>query len=411
MLPKKTGWISGWLCLCLMAFQSIGWAQSTQMIKKFEIVTSEPLPLPVGKAVPFRAIISYTDGSPSDDVTKSCTWTSQYEDVIEPGDEEGAKGIFTGRSEGESLIFASYDHPELFAKLPPDSNDWELTASKKVKVVPPVIVSFVLEPQNPSQVESQTKQLDAVATLSNDQQKIINEEVLWSSSNEAVATVGDNGLVSALTPGETTITATLPGSRGKSASTVFTVTPDRYIFVEVSPQASTMHLVQTKDYHATGIKISGKTDDLTQDVDWSSGNPGVAWIGNDTGNKGIAHSATFGVTNIIAKYNSAGANNNLSGATTLRVIPRDLVKIDIQAHKTHLSVGEKVKFKAYAVYNTGARIEVTLMADWESADPSVASVSNTTIYKGKVKAESTGQTTISATYHGVTGTMTVQVTD
>ena len=60
------------------------------------------------------------------------------------------------------------------------------------------------------------------ATLKDNEQQPLTRPVTWSSSAPSIATVDANGLVSALLPGQTTITAT---SEGKSATAKVTVVP------------------------------------------------------------------------------------------------------------------------------------------------------------------------------------------
>jgi hypothetical protein len=51
---------------------------------------------------------------------------------------------------------------------------------------------------------------------------------------------------------------------------------------------------------ATGTFSDGTTQDLTMDVTWSSGTPGVATISNVAGSEGLATSVAIGTTTITA---------------------------------------------------------------------------------------------------------------
>ncbi len=73
--------------------------------------------------------------------------------------------------------------------------------------------------------------------------------ITWSSSNPAVATVDQNGLVTALTKGTTTVTATLTGFNGQdatsltpniSASCEVTVADNQVIAIELNPKTVTV---------------------------------------------------------------------------------------------------------------------------------------------------------------------------
>src|SRR5206468_10532504 len=100
--------------------------------------------------------------------------------------------------------------------------------------------------------------------------------VTWSSSNTAVATVSNSGLVSGVTPGTATITAT---SEGKSGTSSVTVTNVPVATVDVTPPSASVQAGQTVQLTATpkdagGTPLSGRT------VTWSSSNTAVAAVSN-----------------------------------------------------------------------------------------------------------------------------------
>src|SRR5207245_537755 len=78
--------------------------------------------------------------------------------------------------------------------------------------------------------------------------------VTWSSSNTAVATVSNSGLVSGVTPGTATITA---ASEGKSGTSTITVTPVPVASVEVTPATASVQAGQTVQLTATPRDASG----------------------------------------------------------------------------------------------------------------------------------------------------------
>src|SRR5256884_7913506 len=98
--------------------------------------------------------------------------------------------------------------------------------------------------------------------------------VTWSSNSTSVATVSSSGLVSGVTPGSATITAT---SEGKSGTSAITVTNVPVATVSVSPPTASIQPGQTVQLTATlkdasGTTLSGRT------VTWSSNNTSVATV-------------------------------------------------------------------------------------------------------------------------------------
>ena len=65
-----------------------------------------------------------------------------------------------------------------------------------------------------------TQQLTATVTFSSGTTMDVTDECTWTSSDEAVATVSESGLVTAAGVGECTVTATYQGLSGQSEITV-----------------------------------------------------------------------------------------------------------------------------------------------------------------------------------------------
>lgn len=102
-----------------------------------------------------------------------------------------------------------------------------LTAGTSLVINDPAFVdvstieSITLAPSNPSLQTGDTQAFTATANLSNTTSSPLGAGVVWSSSDQAVATIDANGLATAVGPGTTTIAATFQGVTG---STVLTVT-------------------------------------------------------------------------------------------------------------------------------------------------------------------------------------------
>lgn len=89
------------------------------------------------------------------------------------------------------------------------------------------VTGVSVSPSTLSMPDLTTSQLSATVTP----EDASNKTVTWSSSNTAVATVSSSGLVSALTPGEATITATT-NSGNLTSTCVVTVTPSGLVKYE-----------------------------------------------------------------------------------------------------------------------------------------------------------------------------------
>lgn len=142
--------------------------------------------------------------------------------------------------------------------------------------------------------------------------------VSWSSSNTGVATVdnavGLNGRVTSIAAGTTIITATdLTNNLSGSA----TVTVINAVLITVTPDKQSIAKGTTQKFTATETFADGTTIDLTTLAFWSSSDPGVALISNETGSHGLATAVAAGTTSITA----TDLITNITGTSTLTVTP------------------------------------------------------------------------------------------
>lgn len=100
--------------------------------------------------------------------------------------------------------------------------------------------------------------------------------IIWSSSDTTVATVGQDGIVSAKKPGQAIITATLPLS-GVSASCTVTVQGKSVGSLELSQTSATLQCGQTLTLtYTTGSQYDDRS------VTWTSSNAAVAAVEDGT---------------------------------------------------------------------------------------------------------------------------------
>src|SRR5207302_8444517 len=156
---------------------------------------------------------------------------------------------------------------------------------------PPAVASVDVTPPSASVEAGQTVQLTATPKDAGGT-ALSGRTVTWSSSNMAVATASNSGLVSGVTPGTATITAT---SEGKSGTSAITVTPVPVASVDVTPPSVSVQAGQTVQLTATprdanGAPLSGRT------VTWSSSNTAVAAVSNS----GLVSGVTPGSITITA---------------------------------------------------------------------------------------------------------------
>ena len=168
---------------------------------------------------------------PKNATNKSVTWSSSDENVATVDD----NGLVTAEATGTAIITAT-------------ANDGSgITSSCSVTVSPRTILvsSVELSQMELSLDEGETAQLTASVLPDNATDK----SVTWSSSDENVATVDDNGLVAAVAAGTATITTTANDGSGVSASCAVTVS----VPVVVPPLANRFEISDTMTFHGDTI--------------------------------------------------------------------------------------------------------------------------------------------------------------
>lgn len=214
--------------------------------------------------------------------------------------------------------------------------------------------------------------------------------VAWSSSNGAVATVTDGGVITGVAPGTVSITAT---SEGRSGSASVTVVPAPVTTVVVSAPSTTLVTARTLQAAAQlrderGNALTGRT------VAWSSSAPAVATV-NETG---LVTGVSSGTVTITA------TSEGRTGTLSLAVVPPPVATVSVSLRQSTVPLGTTTT--ATAVMRDDRGVELPGRAvSWSSATPAVATVSLT----GVVTAVSTGTAVISATSEGQSGSATVTV--
>jgi trimeric autotransporter adhesin len=268
----------------------------------------------------------------------------------------------------------------------------------------PGLQSIEVTPPNAQAAAGTSVQLSATGIYSDGSHQDVTSQVLWGSSNAAIATfaAGSGGTVSALATGAVAISATLHDRVG---TTNFTVTPAVLVSIEVTPATPSVASGYTYGLMATGIFSDGTSQDLTSQVTWASSDTAVATISNTPGSNGVASTAEVGITTITA------TSGSISGSTTLTVTAAALMSMLVTPFDVNLPEGVSRQFTATGLFSDNSTHNVTTQVTWASSQPDTATVSNAAGSVGLVVATALGTSIISATTAGgLTATAPIAVT-
>ncbi|MDB4293495.1 Ig-like domain-containing protein, partial [Maribacter sp.] len=240
----------------------------------------------------------------------------------------------------------------------------------------------------------QTGQLNATVSPGSSTDQTLS----WSSSNEAVATVDTNGLVSGISEGPAVISASANDGSGVVGTANINVAPLNILVtvIVVSPSPRTITVGENL-LMSTAIIPANATD---QSVTWSSSDNSIASVdqsGQVTGNE-------IGSVTISAVANDASGT---SGIGTVTVTAADIALTGISLTPPAVSIVESDTQQMGITFipNNATNQDVT----WSSSDETITTVDT----NGLVTAIAEGAATIIATSvanNGIFGTASITVT-
>ena len=237
-----------------------------------------------------------------------------------------------------------------------------------------------------------------VATTMPDNALLDNLTFTYKSSDETVATVDKNGLVTPLKAGTATITVTAKAGVTTNGMPLLTNTATAKCTVTVTDIAVPATNIELDAYDKTmsvgdkaKLTATVKPTDTTDKIVWTSSKPTVAAV-DENGN---ITALAVGTTKILATAGTVSAECTV----TVEAVKVTEVKLDKTA--VSLKAGETAQLTATVLPDNAADKTVT----WTSSNEKVATVVN-----GKITAVAAGTATITATAGGKSAACTVTVT-
>jgi uncharacterized protein YjdB len=209
--------------------------------------------------------------------------------------------------------------------------------------------------------------------------------LVWTSDNENVATVDNNGTVTAISPGYAIIIAKVDGVLHRFGISVYDQAVTSVVVSSDSADLTVGGTIKLTAYVAP-------EDAANKDVTWSSSDTDVAIVETD----GEVTAVGAGEATITA------ASGSFSDTCVVTVL-QPVTSVDIDADALTLAVSGTAKLNASLLPANAQSAPIY----WSSNDRKVASVDST----GLVTAIGAGTATITATANGKTDTCTVTVSE
>jgi hypothetical protein len=232
--------------------------------------------LAAGTNLGLQAVATFSDGS-TQRVETAATWTTSASGVATVNND----GYVTGVSNGPVMITCQFGG---------------LTGTASLTVEP--LTAITISSVNTGVATGTAITLVATGTLADMSTQKLTNSVFWTSSNPSVTTISDAvgysfGSATGNTPGSATVTAAFPGLVGVAPLTVTNATLSS---IAIKPANPSIALGAAQQFVATGTFSDGTTENLIEQVAWSSSDLAVAIIDKS----GAAMSTGTGTTTISA---------------------------------------------------------------------------------------------------------------
>ena len=336
-------------------------------------VTPVAVSIPLGTVQQFTATGTFSDNT-AQDLTGSVMWSSSPPTVASIT----VSGLATGKNLGPVTITATFG---------------AISGSVPATVDASNLKSIAVTPANPAIAQNTSEPFSATGTFTDGSTHNLTAQVAWSSSNTAVATVGSSsGVAKGLTPGNSTIIATLGMING---STVLEVSNATITSMSISPSGRTIAPATQLQFTGTGTFSDNSTQVLSRDATWASDNTAVATVGP----MGLVTAVASGTAHIGATF------GGVSGSALLTVSAAILKSIAVTPASAVMAPASTLLFTATGTYSDGTTQNISNNATWSSSATNVASITN----YGQVTGQSAGSATITAQQGSVSGTAGVVV--
>jgi trimeric autotransporter adhesin len=326
--------------------------------------------------VQFTATGVFSDNS-TEDLTSQVAWSSSVASYALISD----TGVATGLSNGTTTITATYGG---------------LSGAATLNVMTPTLVAININPANPIVPPHSKIQLTAIGVYSDGSQVLL-PRVYWRTNSARYAMISGSGVLRTKRTSNKPVVvyAWLNGIVGQTNVTVSSMT---ITSLQITPTAPTIAVGTTQQFSLIGTFSDGTTTvDLTASARWLTSN----WHNAVMFRSGFAIGLTPGSVSITGMYRGM-----TSPTATLTVSNATIQSISIAPASQTVTLGSPQQFAATGLFSDGSSQDITSVSRWTSTVPTVAIVN---WWSGLAYSASHGQTTIKATFKGVTGSTTLDV--
>ncbi|WP_421296500.1 Ig-like domain-containing protein [Aeromonas sp. 604534] len=361
------------------------------------VVTPDTVSAPKGMTKQFTATVTFSDGTTAD-VTQSdfTSWTTEGDAATVSSSLPAPElnGVARGEEEGSAYIVATYRSGKI-----------TLESKGLLNVTAPVITGVRVSPTTGRVAKGLTRPFQAYFVFSDgsEEEATNSPDMSWRSDDAAIAAITSaepdytNGIATGINKGTATITAT-----GMVDGTAFSGSASLEVGDAIARELTISNIPPRLPIGiSTPIKAlmtltDGTSEDVTEVVSWSSGDPSIAIItSSQAAGNGKAFGVSVGETPITATMERDGVR--LSDTGTLTVVNAIAIGLQVTPDDSTLAKGLSKQFHATAIFSNGEAKDVTAAVDWNVENTAIASVvTSQPSGNGYVKGLEIGKTIIHA---------------
>jgi uncharacterized protein YjdB len=345
-------------------------------------------PIPVGTSVQLRAYTTNWNTGERIDVTDALDWTSDNTLAATVSNTSPTKGLVTG-------VNAGYGGANIRMAWGGNSQPiW-------VKVTGSAVTGVTLSPST-TPIKAPiggTMQFTATAIYGDGSTADVTRFAAWANGGSTAVSfdAAASGRMTTLAAGTAYVTAAFNGQT--SSQVQVDVQASQVVSVAVSPATTSVPAGTSLTLKSTATLQNASTIDITPFAYWWALDEAIL----RTSTPGAFTGLKAGSTQVAAAFGSA------IGLADVDVTAVAATTLEMSGPSPAVYDGNQGQLRASASMTDGKFVDVTEQATWGSNTPSIATVSTAAGSRGLVTGVAAGSAVITATYGGLTQSLTVTV--
>lgn len=314
---------------------------------------------------------TYSDGHTA--TISGISWASDSPSVLRVS----SNSILIAGQPGNAILTASLNGIEV---------------SQSIEVVPATLTGLSISSPQSTIPLGLSVNMEAIGSFNNGLSKTIDSE-LWQTSNNLVATISSNGVITTLGEGEVTISAIV----GELQSDfLLSVSEAELTGINISSDSYTLASGFSLSLIASGVYTDNKTI-LLDSPEWSSLSSSVLTVNS----QGTAIGISAGSSQVTATVNGV-----VSAPVTITVTEAVLVGFELDSSSIEVPLGLSEIVSGTAIFSDNTRINVN-PSSFQSSNPLIFSVDA----HGEILGLDIGSGNLEVTYESFTDNISVTISD